>query len=969
MTEPNPIREPGVDVLQSVRTTTPVVSSPMLMPVVVGPCKKVLEATLPGGDLNEDARLRLPAVYQPFLTLVGVVPTAITVVGGGGQTMTVEVSHGPARTITFAAGDWTLNRMVDHVNTQAATLGMAVVAEKIMVSSTQGFFRLRTTALGDSAAIRVTWSATCSLATDQGLPPSWFATGADQYASRRLILSQNLIPDPWGLYPDLDLLEDTVRAFLSTDTTILREMYKTETVSRAGLSWLIMEDDLDGDGSTPLLKFITDAVGTPAYPNDAELPTPARDANVPNFGVTPTQATFTGIAYGVGTFVLGIDGWQEQTITIPGGTPVADARDLINRYFPGRASLDGTATFLKLDSALYGRESVIRISGPNAHTIFGGAGADYPKILRGAAQQVAVGDEVWVEGVKMGTVVEVVSTGANSVVRLDKEYLLNHFTLVTGESKNWHIIAKDLPASLSATGAGSAPTPDVYVTQYLIQIRHDALRIKGKPLFPPMNAVWGKAHIPLFFEALRLDVTARATTRDKSPVIIQGNDYASLSSQFEPLDAQNPLGLAAAKCLAVSGDSPIAVFGVDEVSTAYPEGTPNAYVRAFSRLEAYDDAYTITPLSQELEVHTALATHIALMSKAKARRERIGFITAPFPTRDEPTLVGSGTKGNAGAAGPAFETGLLDLADLFIGAGVTKSTFTETDGVYLNIEGDTKNYLVTGYAGTTLTCAAGVVDSFFAAALWAAVVIDKTFSISVRGALLVDTNGDPDNLAIARAIGRRALWFKTRRVVLGAPNLCEMVVDGLTQRLPSYYLAAAASVIRCVTPPATPMSKMIVPGFTRAVNSNDYFSSDQLDAAAGYGVWWWINDGGRVLVRHQLTTDPTSVKTRELSMTVALDVGAKIIRVMLMPLSGTVTINSETVQQLMVLVQGALDFIVQSKIWNGAHNPELTLGPFNPTTEDLAEGLGAAEEDEVALTVDVELPPPLNRIRVRLVVA
>lgn len=1140
MSDPTPIREPGVDVVQAVRSTPPAVSSPTLVPVVVGPCKKVLEVTETDGSLNEEARIQLPALYQPHYYLVGIDPDGAINVASD-EVLALEINSGPSSSLTFKTGSWTLKGFVAYVNAQAATLGLSVVADEVIVGTDKSLPRIRTTTKGELAALKATWtSATVDLADGLRLPRVWDAVGYDQYSNDRLLVTQDLLPDPWNLRPDLDLLESTVRGFLTSATAVKKELFPTTAVTRSAQSWLKMSDDGDGDGSTPLVLFKASAGAQLAKPTDIEpMATVAQDDNLPAFDEAPTEgmlvnttvpnwgpgviktacragttgalpactyavgppatltcdtntvlpaqdgvtlvvsdrllvknqvadlqngvyevtsigvvgvspwiltrvsdmdadaefpAALVNVTEGVtligtywlctvpGGFVLGdpvtwgrtyisldfwvqVAGWPAQQIQVTGATShavtqaevLAAINDRFPRYAPDTAiAIDDPGTFgaVRIRSFRYGREGTVRVWGTHAVYLFG-AGT-YPKAFRGNYQQVRVGDEIWVDGSLCGVVSQILAPGvagaSDAKVRLDREYALDYFDdPATGNptKHTWWIVSKSLAGQLDADTGIVTASPELYVTEYLIQFRHDTLRGNiAQPLYPTMNAVVGKAYLPVFFEALRLDVTAKATTRDVGPVVIRGNDFDGLETQFSPLDAQNPLGLAGYFSLLNSDIVPIALLGIDEVSDDYPEGTPEAYARAFAVLKSYRNTYPISVLSREIEVGLALWTHVTYMSRTKLKGERLGFFTADIPTRDEPTTVGSGTKGNAAEPGayPAtetFETNLIDLGDLFLAAGVTDTTFdaSGSDGVYLNIEGDTKNYMVLSYSGTTVTCTpayagGALTDSFWAVdgvgqgTLWSAVVIDKTFSIGVRGGLLVDTAGLPDKTAIARAIGRRAARFKTRRMLCGAPGWCEATIDGLAQRIPTYYLAAATMAQRCAMHPAKPQSKSPIVGFTKVFDANGYFDDEDMDLAAGYGVWWWKNDEatGAVLTRMQLTTDPTSVKTRELSMTVALDYGTKTIRVAVEPMTGTISLNENAVQQITIIVQGVLDFLTKgTQVWKNAHDPKVTIGPFKATADDLAEGLGDGDLDEILIELDAELAPPFNRARIRIV--
>lgn len=1131
MTDPNPIRRPGVDVVQAIRAEPGVVTQPVLIPIVVGPCFKVLEATQTDGTLNTDARLGLPAVYQPVMTFVGVDidgPFATTDL----EILEISVNNGPSFTVTFAiSATWTLEKIVDHLNSQIGIEGASIKADVVMVSATNGFLRVRTDSVGELATLELTWtSATTVIADALKVPRKWIAKGYSKYNNDRLLVSQDLLPDPWSLRPDLDVVEDSVRGFLTGLSAVKKELARADAVSRCGSSYLKMEDDRDGDGVTPLVKLYKDGAGNEARPNDiSDLSgPPARDSSLVDFDAVPTAAILTSAtvpAWGATLvrlrFWVSINGWQQQDIDInkPTGILQADVLDAINDRFPQAnpnevavdgAVVGGAAGSVAIRSFRYGREGVVRVGGTDAAGIWGpgtlhaavhasttaalpactyaggpktltanvngvlpdqdgvtlvitdrllvqhqadakqggiyvvtdagsagrpwiltragdmDASAEFisavvkiaggtalidtyrfctvaatfvmdtddvtwgsgphPTTARGNYQQLRIGDEIWIDGVLFGVVSQIVvggapdPGGAHAVLRMDREYAVDHFNdLVISANPtkhDWYVVSKSLDGQIDADGVGDKPSPEMYVSEYLIQLRHDSLRgTRGEPMYPTIVPTLTSAYAAAFYRALRLDVTVKATTRDAAPVLIQSGDFSNLETQFAPLDVQNPAGLGGYFMLLNSGAVPILIMGVDEISDTYPEGTPEAYARAYQVLQA-SRCYALAPMSQDLETALITHTHVAYMSRTKQRGERIAMFTVPIPERDVPTLVGSGTEGNAGTgASPRnFDTGLPDLSDLFLAAGVTTGTFNAdgSDGVYLNVEGDPKNYLVAGYSGSTLSVSSGYTgaDAFWATVLWASAIIDKTFSISVRGALLVDTAGNPDRAAIAKAIGKRAAYFKDRRIWVGAPGNCEAVVDGIAQRLPTYYLAAATMAQRCALNPSRPQSNSSLAGFTNVFQSRGYFDEDQMDQAAGYGIWWWITDEttGVVVNRHQLTSDVTSVKTREGSITCALDFTSYAIRDALRPMLGTMTVNPKSVELLSMAIEGVLKFLTTTNVLVSYSDLKIAIGPFKATEDDLAAGLSDGGEDEILVEFTAVVGPPLNRVRIRIMV-
>ena len=71
-----------------------------------------------------------------------------------------------------------------------------------------------------------------------------------------------------------------------------------------------------------------------------------------------------------------------------------------------------------------------------------------------------------------------------------------------------------------------------------------------------------------------------------------------------------------------------------------------------------------------------------------------------------------------------------------------------------------------------------------------------------------------------------------------------------------------------------------MPRITRPVGSNDSYTNRQLNVMAAGGVYILVQDaqGGPVVCRHQLSTDTSTIETRELSITKVVDFTAKFMR-------------------------------------------------------------------------------------------
>jgi len=140
------------------------------------------------------------------------------------------------------------------------------------------------------------------------------------------------------------------------------------------------------------------------------------------------------------------------------------------------------------------------------------------------------------------------------------------------------------------------------------------------------------------------------------------------------------------------------------------------------------------------------------------------------------------------------------------------------------------------------------------------------------------------------------------------------------------------------------------------VVGTEKFSKKQLNVMAGGGTYILIQDvqGGPVTCRHQLSTDLTSIETRELSITKVVDFTAKFLRLGVRKFIGVQNINESLLDTLGTTVQGMLTFLEEGGVLNGSNLNNLVQDTTQP--------------DTVLIDVTLDVPYPCNYIRLTLVV-
>lgn len=617
---------------------------------------------------------------------------------------------------------------------------------------------------------------------------------------------------------------------------------------------------------------------------------------------------------------------------------LADIVTAINATF-GSGFASAVSNKLQLDSSDLGEESKIQVNNGTANTVLG---FTTDQIENGNPFPPAVGDAVYAEGSLLGYIAVVSPGGVAYKLKLDRE--------VSKElgKVSYYIQAIGIPSSLPST----RPTPDLVIDSAgAVNIKHDLVRdTEGNPIDTT-------GQLLIAYEALRLDVTARAT----DPGLLNLDDTDDLEEALEPVNTDNPLALMLYFMLLNAPGITVSGLGVHQTSTSYPDGTSQGYSTALNFLRS-EEVYALVPGSQEEIIHQLFDTHVTDMSDPDNKGERIVLINPEMPGEGIPTVVTSGTDGDSTATQNEFDTKLADLASDLLAAGIDPTGSIDVeDGVYLDIATDDYRYNISAVSGTKITIRVAFApgendDGFYAESNLPSTLISETFSIKVRGSDLVDSNGDPDYTEISEAYQDLGKTYDNRRVVLVAPEEVGAVVDSVEQRIKGYYLCAAIAGMVGQQAPQQGFTNFPITGFTRVYGSNDVFSDSEMNVGAAGGVYWVVQNvaGGALSCRHQLTTDVTSIETRELSITKVVDFTAKFMRAGLRNFIGKFNITQPFLDTLSTVIQGQLSYLTENGVIIG--------GDLNNIVQD------TSNPDTVLIDVTLDVPYPCNYIRLTLVV-
>lgn len=506
----------------------------------------------------------------------------------------------------------------------------------------------------------------------------------------------------------------------------------------------------------------------------------------------------------------------------------------------------------------------------------------------------------------------------------------------------------------ASNGAGR-PLPDAYLDlEGSLVLGPQMIRdpVTGRP----QDFTTSQGTIYIQFRALRKDVSASAA--DAGMVNIP--DIATLQAVLDPITEENPGGLGVYFCMLNCPSFEVKYLGIDDVSAVAPEGTELAWARAANFLEA-EEVYAIAPLTKNEVVHSLFMAHVGAMSDPEQGGERIVLLNKAMPTRKNPKVAASGISANSTATANQL---LVDVAvqSGLVSCGINPAQpITLAMGAYVELTwgGLFYRYSVSSVSGGLLNLrtsisAADNADLFYTTTALPAGIIDASWSLKVRGeSLYIPGSSMLDYSLVADTISEANGSIGNRRVFQVFPDFALATVGGVEKTLPGYYYCAAIAGQVAGLAPQQGLTNYPLVGFTGVVGT-ERFSRKQLNKMAGGGTYILMQEvqGGSVFSRHQLSTDTSSVETRELSITKVVDFTAKFLRTGLRRFIGRQNINSVFLDTLGTTIQGMLQFLVDGGVLNGAYLNNIIQSEQSP--------------DTVLIDVTLDVPFPCNYIRLTL---
>lgn len=227
---------------------------------------------------------------------------------------------------------------------------------------------------------------------------------------------------------------------------------------------------------------------------------------------------------------------------------------------------------------------------------------------------------------------------------------------------------------------------------------------------------------------------------------------------------------------------------------------------------------------------------------------------------------------------------------------------------------------------------------------------------SVQGLITYNINRDLDRDEQATFLASYASSIGSRRVVCTWPDVLEIETSTGVEALPGYFTGSMIGALTTGFPPQQGFTNTSVVGVRGLQHSNNYFTRGQLNKIASGGVMILVQDVPEALpyIRHELTTDRTSVKFQEFMVTKNVDYIAKFMRNSFGSFIGKYNIVDSTYDELKSVSGSVIDYLKNQTTIKG-------IGGIikSGSLKEIKEG---ASIDTINMKFGLDIPVPLNNI-------
>lgn len=444
-----------------------------------------------------------------------------------------------------------------------------------------------------------------------------------------------------------------------------------------------------------------------------------------------------------------------------------------------------------------------------------------------------------------------------------------------------------------------------------------------------------------------IHLTYVARRMDLANQIIDIPDEKTLLATLGPVSDLNPLALGVQLALSntTSSIKCIAVSNTDDLI---------GYTAAF-QLAENQRLYAFTVLTQRIDILEALQVHVEGLSTPENASWRIGFVNTAIPTVTYPC---NSLGGNSPTV-PSTGNGLAFNA--------TVNTFVLTDS---SANG---NFVANGVIPGDLVY---VVDSVDSTAAHFRKYTLQVLAVKSNQELEVATpsQGTGPFTSVSYYVYRNMSASQQATVVAGAsttfsssriyhvqPDLCGVVINGVTKYLPGYYLCCALVGLTAGLPAQKGLTNVGLAGIVDLAHSNFYFTRAQLNQMAAAGTMLLVQEsqGSLPYVRHSLSTDMTVLEYRELQQVKNIDFVSYFFYDILKGFPGRYNITPDTLQTIRATINAG------GKLLKGKPLPKIGPPLLDFQIKTLEQDPN--NKDQVNVVLPIFIPTVMNYVNLYLI--
>ncbi len=407
------------------------------------------------------------------------------------------------------------------------------------------------------------------------------------------------------------------------------------------------------------------------------------------------------------------------------------------------------------------------------------------------------------------------------------------------------------------------------------------------------------------------------------------------------LHPDNPIALAVYNAALNAAGVPVyfIAVGSDDLS---------GYNAALSYAKQLNTVYSLVPTTTDSAIQDAVIAHVNTMSTSVEAKWRICWLS--LPVNETAIVLDKKTNGlnfTATVQDDPLEQNTQYTFVTIDGATLITSGIRPNDTLLINFGTDSngkpvfEEYNIDAVRSeTTLVLSTGLPSAILSGV-----------KVEIRRNYTIDEQ--------VNELAAKAVSYKNRRVRVVFPD--SFVGSGLNQ--PGYFLAACLAGLRSGVVPHQGLTNIQLLGVSDVSETFTKYSDVQLNKLAENGVFivTQLTLNATPFVRHQLTTDPSSLSTYEDSITTNVDSISYGLQSRLDPFIGRYNRNQNTVSLVKLAIERELKFRMTQTETTQAGNQILSYDIVNIRANEVF-------QDRIDIEIQLVVPAPLNYITVKLIV-